>query len=416
MSRPPRLQVPAFDWDELGRSLTDFSLASSAIVSVFDEQRRRIIGPLSSTLIGSMLEEAGAWSPGGWATGVELELIDACARSGQVERARTSGGLQVAALPLKLDTVPRAFVVFGWVLRTFPVPLAAEVLARELDTDFATVWRAFRATTPVAGDTYESIERLLVNLVDTMARLTESRGRAEQLLAMRELFLLKVSHELRTPLQAISLRAAVLKQGLITDPARRAHDLEGIARSVIELDLLIEDVIDVARSETGQLAMRRRPVSIVDPLDAAMAALSPRADAKGVQLVQAFDREQAKDVIIDGDSARLRQVFWNIGSNAIKFTPRGGAVKVTVAWSEPEVEIALTDTGVGIAADELPLIFDEFHSRRTDNPTGLGLGLTIVRQIVLAHGGTVRARSEGIGHGTTMTVTLSRLPAAGPNS
>jgi signal transduction histidine kinase len=229
-------------------------------------------------------------------------------------------------------------------------------------------------------------------------------------------FLLKVSHELRTPLSAISLRAEALVRGMIADEARRAEHLRAIIlRSVEDLDRLIEDVIDIARSDSGQLTMQRVSVPVVAPLDDALAALAPRAQAKGVTVVQHFERETAATVMVDGDPARLRQVFWNIAANAIKFTPAGGRISVDVSATAEAVDIAITGTGAGIAPDELALVFDEFHTRRTDNPSGLGLGLAIARQIVTQHGGSIRARSDGIGHGATFTVTLVRS-GAGPGT
>jgi signal transduction histidine kinase/ActR/RegA family two-component response regulator len=250
------------------------------------------------------------------------------------------------------------------------------------------------------------------------ARLYESaqRARAEAERLYREAqessrlkdeFLATVSHELRTPLTAILGWAHMLRMGKFDSAASR-HALETVERNARAQAQLIDDLLDVSRIVTGKL---RVDVRSVDPnafIEAAVEAVRPAAEAKGVRIQKVLDT----GVFVTGDPVRLQQVVWNLLSNAIKFTPKGGRVQVRLERVNSHVEVAVSDTGSGIAPDFLPHVFDRF--RQADQKTtrqhgGMGLGLAIVRHLVELHGGTVTAASAGEGSGATFTV---RLPVA----
>ncbi|HEY1549028.1 MAG TPA: ATP-binding protein, partial [Kofleriaceae bacterium] len=237
-------------------------------------------------------------------------------------------------------------------------------------------------------------------LIIERRRLEEEAEHANR---MKDEFLATMSHELRTPLQAILGYAAMLKSG-------HAHDvqkaLDVIERNAVAQARLVEDILDVSRITTGKLRLAMARVDIALAVSAALDAVRPAAQARKIVLVE----DLAPDLgTIHGDFERLQQIIWNLLSNAVKFTDPTGSVKISARRVGSAVTIAVRDSGSGIAREHLSLIFERFRqldSSTTRRRGGLGLGLAIVRYLVEAHGGTVIADSEGLGHGSTFTVTL----------
>ncbi|HEU4931843.1 MAG TPA: PAS domain S-box protein [Pyrinomonadaceae bacterium] len=232
---------------------------------------------------------------------------------------------------------------------------------------------------------------------------------AEESSRLKEEFLATISHELRTPLSAILGWARMLRLGQLS-PSDTSKALDTIERNARAQAQLVDDLLDVSRIITGKLRMDVRPADPNSFIDAAVEAVRPAADAKGVRVQKIVDTGLLS---IPGDPVRLQQVVWNLLSNAIKFTPRDGRVQVRSERVNSHLEIVVSDTGQGIPADFLPHVFDRF--RQADQKTsrqhgGMGLGLAIVRHLVELHGGMVRADSEGEGKGATFTVMLPISP------
>ena len=232
---------------------------------------------------------------------------------------------------------------------------------------------------------------------------------AEESSRLKEEFLATISHELRTPLSAVLGWTRMLRLGQLSE-ADETKALDTIERNARAQAQLIDDLLDVSRIVTGKLRMDVRPSDPTSFIDAAVEAVRPAADAKGVHVQKVMDTGA---VAIPGDPVRLQQVVWNLLSNAIKFTPRGGRVQIRTERVNSHLEIVVSDTGQGIAPDFLPHVFDRF--RQADQKTsrqhgGMGLGLAIVRHLVELHGGSVRAVSEGVGKGATFTVMLPITP------
>ena len=242
---------------------------------------------------------------------------------------------------------------------------------------------------------------------ELLTREREARREAEAANRLKDEFLATLSHELRTPLNAIMGWIAMLRQDVL-DAAGRERAMEVIDRNLRSQQQLIADILDVSQIIRGQLRLDMRPVDVVQAVSAAVDAVEPTAMAKRQTLKTAVP---PAPILVAGDSSRLQQVFWNLLSNAVKYTPRDGTIDVSVAATASEVEIAFVDTGIGIGPDVLPYIFERFRQGDT-GPTrefgGLGLGLAIVRHLVDMHGGSVRAASPGVGHGSSFTVTLPR--------
>jgi PAS domain S-box-containing protein len=238
-------------------------------------------------------------------------------------------------------------------------------------------------------------------LADTQA----AKAEAERANRLKDEFLATPSHELRTPLTAIVGWSEMLGKSQL-DPVTAQRAVEAIRRNARTQVQMIDDLLDVSRIVTGKLRMTVQPVDLGTVIIAAVEGVRPAAEAKGIRFQLQLDSPAGH---VSGDPDRLQQVAWNLVSNAIKFTPKGGRVLVRLERVESHVEIAVSDTGRGIAPDFLPHVFDRF--RQADATTtrvygGLGLGLAIVRQLVELHGGTVRVESAGEGFGSTFTVSL----------
>ena len=218
-------------------------------------------------------------------------------------------------------------------------------------------------------------------------------------------FLAILSHELRTPLNAILGWAEILQGG----EASRAEVREGveiIERNARSQARLVEDVLEVSRIICGKVRLNVVPLDLASVVDAALTSARPTASAKGITLSREVE---PVDRLISGDPDRLQQVVWNLLSNALKFTPRGGQVGVRVRLRGDSAEIQVKDTGVGIKEDFLPYVFERFRqsdASSTRSHGGLGLGLSITRHLVEMHGGTVSAASAGDGQGAVFTVLL----------
>ena len=230
-----------------------------------------------------------------------------------------------------------------------------------------------------------------------------ARREAEEANRAKDDFLATLSHELRTPLAAMVGWVRMLRAGHLSD-AQAAHGLEVIDRNLRAQTKVIADLLDVSRIIAGKLQLERRPTDVRAAVHEALEQVRHQADDKGVALRTTLPPRPA---LVLGDHARLVQIVGNLVANAVKFTPRDGRVAVEVTAPDGEAVLAITDTGIGIAPDVLPYIFDRFRQADTGGGVrGLGLGLTIVRNLVDLHGGAVEVFSERPGHGSRFVVRL----------
>jgi PAS domain S-box-containing protein len=262
---------------------------------------------------------------------------------------------------------------------------------------------------------FEAAERARTQAEAAAAEKERLYREASEANRLKDEFLATVSHELRTPLTAILGWAHMLRTGTF-DGQAAASAFETIERNARAQAQLIEDLLDVSRIITGKLRIDLRTLDPNSFIEAAVEAVRPAAEVKGVRLQKVIDTGLAS---VSGDPVRLQQVVWNLLANAIKFTPRGGRVQVRLERVNSHVEIAVSDTGQGIEPGFLPHVFDRF--RQADGTTtrhhgGLGLGLAIVRHLVELHGGTVKAESPGESQGTTFTVLLPVAPVYASDS
>lgn len=230
---------------------------------------------------------------------------------------------------------------------------------------------------------------------------------SETLSRSKDEFLATSSHELRTPLTSILGWSELLVSGDL-DSETQALAIDSIRQSARTQSRLIDDMLDVSRLLTGKLELTSNMVDVAATLLLAIRAITPAAENKNIRIEKSFARDALR---VYGDATRLQQIFWNILSNAVKFTPAGGSIGIRLSSANCQIEVEVSDTGQGIAHEFLPRVFDSLSQEgasSTRQHGGLGLGLSIVKQLVEMHGGTVRAESDGPGQGATFTV---RLPA-----
>lgn len=244
-----------------------------------------------------------------------------------------------------------------------------------------------------------------------LALVREQMARSEAQVAnrMKDEFLATVSHELRTPLNAIIGWSHLLRSGRL-DEATVAKAVETIDRNAKSQAQLIEDILDVSRMITGKLKLNNEPVDLAAVINAAIDSVQLAADGKEIQVAVTLD-PSARHTI--GDANRLQQVVWNLLANAIKFTPANGRIEVKVERAGRHAQLRVSDTGQGISPEFLPFIFDRFRQADGTNTRqhgGLGLGLSIVRQLVELHGGTIKAESQGKGKGAAFIIKLPLAP------
>jgi PAS domain S-box-containing protein len=232
-----------------------------------------------------------------------------------------------------------------------------------------------------------------------------ARREAERVSRAKDEFLATLSHELRTPLNAILGWSQVLRM----DPANHQDlilGLETIERNARIQTQLIDELLDMSRIISGKVRLDVRRLDLMSVVSEGVESVRPAADAKGIKLLKVLDPRAGP---VTGDPNRLQQVIWNLLTNAVKYTPRGGQVQVYLQRISSHVEITVSDTGQGIKAEFLPQLFQRFSQQDTSTTRkhgGLGLGLAIVRHLVELHGGTVRASSRGENQGSTFTVCL----------
>ena len=276
-------------------------------------------------------------------------------------------------------------------------------------------WLGALITMVVAGlVAMQTRARLRLEAAEQKARdhataMEEARAEAERVNRVKDEFLATLSHELRTPLNAMLGWLQMLQRGSIPE-ARRAEALETVMRNAEAQSRLIDDLLDMSRIISGRLRMDTTEVRLPEVVDSAVAMVRNAADAKGLSVYTSYD--DVPPIIADGN--RLQQVAWNLLTNAVKFTPAGGHIAVTLTRTARHLELEVRDTGVGIHPDFLPRAFDAFRQADASmgrEQGGLGLGLSIVRNLVEMHGGAVDARSEGIGKGAAFVV---RLPIIEP--
>jgi PAS domain S-box-containing protein len=300
------------------------------------------------------------------------------------------------------------FIDIGWRVRKDGTSFWANVTLTALRDDAGHLIGYAKLTRDLTeAKRVEALETANLQREEMLDAERSARMSAQRATRVKDEFLATLSHELRTPLSAILGWTQVILKGEThkgLEEQRRA--IEVIDRNARAQVQLIDDLLDLSRIMTGKLRLDLHQVSFSSVVEAAVDSAKPAADAKGIRLKAMLS--STKD-IVNADSARLQQVVWNLLTNAIKFTPKGGQVQVVLQRVNSHLELNVSDTGIGISSNYLPHVFDRFSQKDSSTTRafgGLGLGLAICKQLVELHGGTIRAASQGEGSGATFSVHL----------
>ena len=326
-----------------------------------------------------------------------------------VFRGYTVGAVDYLVKPVPADVLRSKVAVF---VELFNRQEALRVGQEELERTIADRTRELGQTNVALQAEIEERSKIEKERVQLLKREQSARLEAERANRLKDEFLATLSHELRTPLNAIVGWAHVLGQS--------SHDRDTVQRAAAVIrqnatsqSQLIDDILDVSRIIGGRLVLDTELVPLHAVIDDAIESLMPAASAKTIHVTRDLDRE----IAVIGDRDRLQQVVWNLVSNALKFTPKGGRVQVRLTEIDGDAQIEVTDTGIGISPEFLPFVFDRFRqadSSMSRRHSGLGLGMAIVRHLVELHGGTVSVESAGENQGTTFRLLLTSHTGAAP--
>ena len=356
--------------------------------------------------------------PGGYA--LVLPVADEAGDHGWLQVVwRDTGGWTLATrIALQSLGLFAAAMALAWLLarRLHPV-LTAPVLeleraARRVRETGDYGVRATRTSDDELGRLTDDFNAMLVAIGASQQALQQAQRRAEEASRLKDEFVATVSHELRTPLSPIVAWLQLLR--MPTGATQLPQALDVMERNARALTLIINDLLDMSRIVSGTMRLDMRDVDIDATIRAAVETVAPAAE--GRQITLGFDLVSPSPRV-RGDATRLQQVIWNLLSNAVKFTDPGGRIDVRTRIAEGQLRIEVVDSGIGIAPAFLPFVFDRFRQEDgsiTRTHSGLGLGLSIARNLMELHGGSATAHSDGLGHGSrfVLTLPLATLPAA----
>jgi signal transduction histidine kinase len=393
------------DWDDWRTPLQQFTDATGLVASAWDAAGVRRIGPLTGSRLGTLLAGSSLWTDDGPGTLFERDLVAATSSSGASTSGQFDDGLRVQTQPLLLRGAVYGVIVFGWRFADFSSPLACERIARNIGLPGHLLWNDVRMDAPVSNQRMATYAALLGTLSKTLDRQRETIDDLTRVNRTRELFLATVSHEMRTPLSALSMRIELLLRTVPDLAPQAVAGLEAMRVHVRQEAGMVDDLIDAARTLTGQMSITRAPIALGQVLRDAISTVETHAHAKQI-LMQVTPVDYGDHIQLDADGRRLQQVIWNLLFNAVKFTPEGGVIRIAIRRNGELVEIDIADSGQGIAPEDLAHVFGAFNLQQQNNGTGLGLGLYIARRIVELHGGTLSVSSAGRGMGATFAIRL----------
>ena len=407
VARPHHTQI---EWDEWVAPLDQFAQATGVTVSAFDTAGLRTVGPLLASRTARLLRTSTLWDEDGPGTALERRAVATVVASGLPAPPEQLHGLRCHSLPLTQFGKVYGVLVFGWCMGDFSSPMACEQIARLVGVSGQLLWNEVRLEAPISASRMATNAALLGSLAGSIDRQRETIEQLNRVNRTRDLFLATVSHEMRTPLAALSMRVELMLRAIPDLPPAIASGLNSMRVHVRQEAAMVDDLIDAARTLTGQMSVVCASVPLGRIVRDAVSTVEVDAHAKGIAF-SVTPVDFGDSITIAGDARRLQQVLWNLLLNAIKFTPAGGAIRVAISASASQVKIDVADNGQGIAAEDLPHVFGAFTLQKHANASGLGLGLYIARRIAELHGGSLDVASAGSGAGTTFTI---RLPIASP--
>jgi signal transduction histidine kinase/CheY-like chemotaxis protein len=404
------LELDLFGSDLWKPALDKYAQATGLAVQLFGRDGQPVLASTYPTALTTLFAEHG-FEPGLFA-----ECARRCLEQTELRPAvlvHESHGLTVVGTSLVLDGTVAGAAVAGYALAGFLQVSAARRWAESAALPFERLWHVLRKQAPVPERRLMLHGELLQVLGDALLRENHRTRQYEETVTLLEAastakddFLAVLSHELRTPLTPILGWASILKKNAGPEQRRAA---EAIERNALLQSRMVDDLLDMARVAHGTMKLDLEILDMSAMLPTALEASGRHIEKKSIRLEVA---QSGEPLLVQGDAGRLQQVFRNVLSNAVKFTPSGGSIRVTLSREEDSARLVVADTGVGITPQFLPFIFDMFRQQESGSRReheGLGIGFSLVKRLVDIHKGTVEVTSAGTGRGTEVTV---RLPLA----
>ena len=389
-------------------ALDKYAEVTGLTVELFGVDERAVLATVHPTPLVALFREYGS----------DLGLFVECARRclSQTDArpavvVAESHGLMVVGTSLVLESAIVGAAVAGYAFAGFSQVAAVQRWAQSAGVPFDRLWNIARGQSPVPARRLKLHGELLQVLGDALLRENYRTRQYEETVvelqaaaAAKDEFLAVLSHELRTPLAPIVSWAGVLNNSKSLEHVHRAA--EAIERNALLQSRMIDDLLDVNRISRGTVSLDLGIHELSGLIRAAVETCAHDVEKKSIRMELVYP---AKALVVEGDSDRLQQVFRNILSNAVKFTPGGGSIRVTLSRDGHSARIVVADTGVGIAPEFLPFVFEMFRQQEEGTRReygGLGIGLALVKRLVELHKGTVSADSTGTGAGTELTIRL----------
>ena len=408
-----------------GVALEKYGAATSMTVAVYEAPEHLILGPVHPTALFEAVNAVHDVQP------MLSECVRQCLAQDTGATIIDQDGVAVLGVRLSLAGEHIGAVVAGYGLTAFPEELTVRRFTERHRLPFSSIWHTVRRQAPLTRRRLEVYAELLGAVSETLLsenvrtqQYQEAAMRLAEAARMKDEFLAMLAHELRNPLAPIRIAVQILTgpdmshSSISQSSLRRAREI--VDRQVQHLTRLLDDLLDVSRITTGKIELRKQPVelatALANALDVSRSLLDERKHSLSVSLPN-------EPVFIEADPVRLEQVITNLVNNAARYTPPSGHIDVTVTRQNADAVLRVRDDGIGMPDDLVPRVFDLFTQadRSLARPGGgLGIGLTIVRNLVELHGGTVTAASDGPGRGSEFVVRLplgsvrEKAPAAVP--
>ena len=392
-------------------ALEKYGGATGTTVAVYEAPAIPILGPVHSTPLFDTLN-VGRDAPVMFA-----ECVYECLEQNTIPVITEDHGVAVIGVRLMLAGTAVGAVVAGYGLTAFPDEAMVWRFTQGHGLAMPPVWRAIRRQAPLTSQRLRTYAELLVALTETLLsenvrsqQYEQTAARLATAVQAKDQFLAMLAHELRNPLAPIRIATQIISMRETSDPhVQKAREI--IDRQVGNLARLLEDLFDVSRITSGKVELRKEAVNlaaaVANALEASRDIIQERAHSLSVSVPE-------EPLFVDADPMRLEQVIINLVNNAARYTPPNGYIGVTATRENAEAVLRVRDDGVGIPAQVLPHVFDLFTQADRSlarSEGGLGIGLTIVRNLVELHGGTVTVESDGPGRGSEFIV---RLPLGTP--